>query len=128
MASAYQMFGLVLVLVAAVGLIGIPKRLGIGDRTLEHQGTLFTIITAIAAAGLLSLSFMADKLVTEESRRTLLAPGDLSTAAVTVLWLLLVCLAGLLCALVGLVILNVDTARRWAGGCLAVSSREVVGA
>ena len=90
----------------------IPKRLGIGDRSLKQQGTLFTIITTIAAAGLLSLSFMADKLVTEESRRTLLVPGDLSTAAVMVLWLLLVCLAGLLCALVGLVILNADKARR----------------
>lgn len=41
-----------------------------------------------------------------------LVPGDLSTAAVMVLWLLLVCLAGLLCALVGLVILNADKARR----------------
>lgn len=126
MASAYQTSGLVLVIVAVAGSIGIPKQIGIGDRSLKHQGTLFTIVTTIAAAGLLSLSFMADKLVTEESRRMLLAPGDFSTAALMVLWLLLVCLAGLLCALVGLVFLNAERARRWAGGCLAVSSLMAV--
>ena len=43
-----------------------------------------------------------------------------------VMGLLLVCLAGLLCALMGLVILNADTARRWAGGCLAVTSLAAV--
>lgn len=126
MASAYQISGLVLGFVAFVGLIGIPKRLGIGDRAVEHRGMLFTIVTAIAAAGLLSLSFMADKLVTEESRRWLLVAGDLNAAALIVLLLLLVCMAGLLCALVGLVILNADRARRWAGGCLAASSLVAV--
>ena len=126
MGSAYLTFGVALAFVAVVGLIGVPERLGIGDRSVNQQGTLFAIITAIAASGLLSLSFLADKLVTAESRRLLLEPGDLSISAVMVLWLLLVCLAGLLCALVGLVILNADTARRWAGGCLAVSSLVAV--
>ena len=126
MGSAYQAFGLALVCVAVVGSIGIPKRLGIGDRSIRLESTLFALITAIAAAGLLSLSFLADKLVAAEGRLPLLKSGDLGTAAVMVLWLLLVCLAGLLCALVGLVILNADTARRWAGGCLAVSSISAV--
>ena len=126
MGSAYQAFGLALVCVAVVGSIGISKRLGIGDRSIKQQGTLFALITAIAAAGLLSLAFLADNLVASEGRLPLLEPGDLGTAVLMVMWLLLVCLAGLLCALVGLVILNADTARRWAGGCLAVASLVAV--
>ena len=126
MGSAYQVFGLALVCVAVVGAVGIPKRLGIGDRSIKQQGTLFALITAIAATGLLSLSFLADNFVTAKGRLPLLEPGDLGTAVLMVLWLLLVCLAGLLCALVGLVILNIDTARRSAGGCLAVTSLAAV--
>ena len=126
MGSAYQVFGLALVAVAVVGSIGIPKRLGIGDRSIKQQGTLFALITAIAAAGLLSLSFLADNFVTARGRLPLLESGDLGTAVLMVMGLLLVCLAGLLCALMGPVILNADTARRWAGGCLAVTSLAAV--
>ena len=126
MGSTYQAFGLTLVCVAVVGSIGIPKRLGIGDRSIKRESTLFALITAIAAAGLLSLSFLADNFVTARGRLPLLEPGDLGTAVLMVVELLHVCLAGLLCALVGLVILNADSARRWAGGCLAVSSLAAV--
>ena len=68
MGSAYQVFGLALVCVAVVGAVGIPKRLEIGDRSIKQQGTLFVLITAIAAAGLLSLSFLADNFVASEGR------------------------------------------------------------
>ena len=54
-----------------------------------------------------------------------LLDGDLSLAGAAVLLLLLTCISGLLCALAGLVLFNFSGMRRWAGGCLAVSSLAV---
>ena len=55
MSATYEVFLVVLMIVAASGLLGVPKRLGIGDRSLQQAGPLTAVITSMAAAGLLSL-------------------------------------------------------------------------
>ena len=126
MASLYSAFLMMLVPVAILGSIGIPKRLGIGRRALERENALITIITAMTAAGLLSLSFLADKFASTGGSLPLLESSDLNAAALAVIFLLLTCISGLLGALIGLVIVKTDGARRWAGGCLALSSLAAV--
>lgn len=124
MSATYEVFLVVLVIVAASGLLGVPKRLGIGDRSLQQAGPLTAVITSMTAAGLLSLAFLADKFVDADGEMSLL-DGELSLAGAAVLLLLLTCISGLLCALTGLVLFNSSGMRRWAGGCLAVSSLAV---
>ena len=118
------------VLVAMVGgILAVPERCRIGDRGEENKNMLVAVITAMTAAALISLAFLADKFSATDgslSSESLEGPGPLTDSLRVVLVLLPACISGLLCAVVGLVILGSSGARRWAGACLAVSSLAAV--
>lgn len=101
-------------------------RWGVGKRALERADLLVATIAAITAAGLLAISFLTDKFVDADGTLPLLSDNDLATAASLVLHALLAGVSGLLYALVGLVVMNVGWARRWAGGCLVISAAAVI--
>ncbi len=124
--DAYAAFGLTLTAVVIFGLVGIVPKLGIGERALERADLLVAMIAAITAAGLLSMSFLTDKFVDADGALPLTLDSDLNTTASLVLLALLAGASGLLCALLGLVVMNVDWVRRWAGGCLVISSSAVI--
>ena len=126
MGDAYSAFGLTLFLVALLGLVGVYPRWGVGKRALERADLLVATIAAITAAGLLAISFLADKLVDADGTLPLLSHDGLATTASLVLHALLAGVSGLLYALVGLVVMNVDWVRRWAGGCLVISAAAVI--
>ena len=78
---------------------------------------------------MVSIAFLLDKYVATggglfSPYRDEFSLFDYSLLAVGVL--LLVCISGLLCAVVGLVLVGTDGARRCAGRCLAVSSVAAV--
>ena len=113
-------------MVVLLGLIGMQPRWGIGERALERADLLVTTIAAITAAELLTVSFLTDKFVDADGTLPLLSNGLAITASL-VLHSLWAGVSGLLCALVGLVVVNVGWVRRWAGGCLVISALAVIG-
>ena len=127
MGGTYAEFGLTLALVMVFGLIGTSTKWGIGDRALERADLLVATIAAITAAGLLTVSFLTDKFVDTDGALWLTSDSDLGVTASLVLHALLAGASGLLCALLGLVVLNFEWVRRWAGGCLVVSATAVIG-
>ncbi len=124
--GTYAAFGLTLTSVVIFGLVGIVPKWGIGERALQRADLLVAMIAAITAAGLLSVSFLTDKFVYADGALSLTSDSDLITTASLVLLALLAGASGLLCALLGLVVMNVDWVRRWAGGCLVISSAAVI--
>ena len=124
--GTYAIFGLTLTIVAIFGLVGIVPKWGIGERALQRADLLVALIAAITAAGLLSVAFLTDKFVDADGTLSLTSDSDLNVTAGLVLLALLAGVSGLLCALLGLVVMNVDWVQRWAGGCLVISSAAVI--
>ena len=127
MGDAYTVFGLTLALVLLLGLIGMQPRWGIGERALERADLLVATIAAITAAELLTVSFLTDKFVHADGTLPLLSDDNLAITASLVLHSLWAGVSGLLCALLGLVVVNVTWVKRWAGGCLVISALAVIG-
>ena len=126
MSDAYAAFGLTLAFVVVFGLVGVYPRWGIGERALQRADLLVATIAAITAAGLLTVSFLTDKFVDASGALLLTSDSDLTTMASLVLHALLAGASGLLCALLGLVVMNFEWVRRWAGGCLVISAAAVI--
>lgn len=93
---------------------------------LERADLLVATIAALTAAGLLTVSFLTDKFVDADGALPLLSNDNLALTASLVLHALWAGVSGLLCALSGLVVLNIGWVRRWAGGCLVVSAFAVI--
>ena len=125
MGDAYAVFGLTLAIVLLLGLIGVQPRWGIGERAVLRAELLVATIAAITAAGLLTVAFLTDKFVDADGALPLFSDGLAITASL-VLHALWAGVSGLLCALVGLVVVNVGWVRRWAGGCLVISALVVI--
>ena len=127
MGGTYAAFGLTLAIVMVLGLIGTNTKWGIGERAFQRADLLVATIAAITAAGLLAVSFLTDKFVDADGALRLTSDSDLGVTASLVLHALLAGASGLLCALLGLVVMNFDWVRRWAGGCLVISAAAVLG-
>lgn len=126
MGGTYAAFGSTLALVMVLGLIGTNTKWGIGERALQRADLLVATIAAITAAGLLTVSFLTDKFVDADGALRLTSDSDLGVTASLVLHALLAGASGLLCALLGLVVMNFEWVRRWAGGCLVISAAAVI--
>lgn len=98
-----------------------------GPRAFVHAGLFATIIGTGSAAGLVSLVFLADRLVDAPDPGVMLDFADLIDSAVLVIWLLFGALGGLLSSVLACVFTSVETAQRspaqgwlrsFAGWCL----------
>ena len=124
MVDAYTGFGGTLLVVAVLGLPLALKRVGVGQRAMDWSAALVTIVGLMTSASLVAIAFVAGRFVGHEALQP--ASGDFGTAVQWTGGALLTGGSGLLCAAVGVTCLRYDFARRWAGGCLAVSCLGVL--
>ena len=131
MGVVYGIFGVGL---SGVAVLGAFAGLHIGEHAADRVGVLVTIIATLTGAGLLSLAFTIDKLVTSEINvGSFFEAPSTEDAFASVLWMLAAGTSGLLAAL-PLTIWDRQPARgrigqalrRWGAGCLAVSAVAVV--
>lgn len=119
MADAYWGFGQTLLIVAILGALLAWKAPGVGLRAMGSAAALVTVVGLMTSAALVSIAFLADRL----SATGFLHPlsGDLGTSVELTGGVVLVGGSGLVCTLIGGTFVDRQWARRWAGGCLAVS-------